>query len=111
MSVSTYPATWPTEASFKTLEEALGTAFNELEGVVGYLRSVVEGPDGGGWSDGWPDPLPTFETVGVLWNAIDEIRVDLAQCTTKADELEKLLDEVNAIRRDGPLQREADDAR
>ena len=29
MSVPTYPFTWPTEESFKPLDEAFGTAFNE----------------------------------------------------------------------------------
>ena len=51
---------------------------------------------------------PTFETVGVLYNALDCIRMDVDQCARKADELEKLLAEVNCIRRDMPV-REVDD--
>jgi hypothetical protein len=97
MSVSTHPASWPTEATFKPLDDAFATAFTELEGTVGYLEKLVD-------EEGWPDPPPTFETIGVLYNALDGLRTDLDQCTDKADELEKLVDRVNAIRRDRPFR-------
>ncbi len=85
MSVQTYPVTWPTEASFKPLDEAFGTAYNEIEGIVDYLGEMIE-------RDVEDFEPPTFETVGVLYNALDAIRIDLDACTRKADELERHLD-------------------
>ena len=111
MSVQTYPVSWLTEQNFKPLDSALGTAFNELEGTVSYLRSLVDGPTTFEALDGrWPTPLPTFETVGVLWNALGNLRVDIDQLTSEAEKLEHLIRDVNEIRRDGPLQG-GDDAR
>ncbi len=105
MSVQTYPVTWPTEESFKPLDEALATAFNELEGKVLNLRLLVDGPTTFEALDRlWPDPRPTFETVGVLWNALGNLRVDIDQLTSEAEKLEHLIRGVNEIRRDGPLQ-------
>jgi len=110
MSVQTYPVSWLTEQNFKPLDSALGTAFNELEGTVSYLRSLVDGPNASPRSsEGWPTPLPTFETVGVLWNALGNLHVDIDQLTSEAEKLEHLIRGVNEIRRDGPLQR-GDDA-
>lgn len=102
MSVSTFPATWPSEASYEPIDKALATADNELEDLAHELREAIDGPDE---SDAfWPRPLPTFETVGMLWSHLHDLRMDIHQLTEKADTIESLIDAVNAIRRDGPLQ-------
>jgi len=104
MSVQTYPVTWPTEESFKPLDDALNTAFNELEERVLCLRSLVDGPTTFEALDGrWPDPRPTFETMGLLWNALGNLRTDLDQLTSEAETFERLIHEVNEIRRDAPV--------
>ena len=109
MSVSTHPVSWPTEASFKPLDDAFCKAYNELEAVVLRLRSIIN--KSGGWSGpDFPDPPPTFETVGVLYNALDCIRMDLWQCTEQTNELESQLDEINAMRREIPVRKEDGDA-
>jgi len=110
MSVHTYPVEWLTEEYFKPLDDALATAFSELEGKVHRLRLLVDGPKADSPSEGWPDPLPTFETVGVLWNALGNLRTDIDQLASEATKLENLIRDVNEIRRDAPLQ-EGSDAR
>jgi hypothetical protein len=102
MTTATFPATWPAEARFEPIDQALTAAYNELEEFVRELRAAIDGPDES--KVFWPRPLPTFETVGMLWSQLDGLRMDIHQLTEEADTIEGLIDEVNTIRRDGALQ-------
>lgn len=100
MSVSTLQVSWPTEESLQPLDRAFGKAYEELEGVVHDLKQAT----GVYAADGlWPEPLPSFETVGIVWVLLDNLRSEISQFEDRARDIERLLAEVDTIRRDGPL--------
>lgn len=93
-TVSTYPALWPTEEAVGFLDDKLQEAFNDLELVTHRMKEATR-------DDGrQPEPLPTLETVGVVWSFLVGLRLQLDQLGREANEVEDLLGRLDAIRLD-----------
>ena len=95
MSVSTYPALWPTEEALEHIGDELQQGYDDLEFVTHRLKEACSREEAS-----QPEPLPTLETVGVVWSFLAGLRLQVDQLGREADEVEELLGRLDAIRLD-----------
>ena len=112
MTTATASVTWPTEECLRPVEKALNAAFNAVEGVSHPIGQVVSAyMDKGVVSD----PIPSTETIGVLYSFIETLKSSTAALSDLAETLRTDLREIDAMRLDAAAaateRNRGDDAR
>ena len=88
---------WPTEAETVGATRLFSPYQEVIERLVWRVRDAVRAHEEDGWE---PEPPPTLETVGVLFDLADALRLDGNEILGLADQLDQATRDVNALRLD-----------
>lgn len=99
MTLQRVPVKWPTDDDRLKVESQLQTAHDVVEDAVYSLERAAPSDT----PEQWPDPTPTLETVGGIYDLLETVRSHAHSLERFSKRLEKTIDDVNLVRLNYPL--------
>ena len=94
MTLQRVPVKWLTDDDRVAISRKLSDAHDAVESAVWQLRNAAPTDT----PSSWPDPAPTLETIGGVFDLQHDVRSHIDSMTNVAKELEEALQTLNLVR-------------